>query len=125
MYILCNTSEVTPFLVEYHDMIEDMYPDLTSTQRDQMVNNTFIEHFKNYVAQNKYNIDQRLITLSLGPRREINIYKWYYTNDNDNILVVPDLYDVEDGGQAVRFEKQNVSDGESDDDDNDNEEDDY
>ncbi|GAA0175631.1 hypothetical protein LIER_41950 [Lithospermum erythrorhizon] len=53
-------------------MIEEMYPQLTPTQRDQMVNNNFIEYFKNYAALNKYDIDQRLITMSIGPRREIN-----------------------------------------------------
>ncbi|GAA0138281.1 hypothetical protein LIER_34910 [Lithospermum erythrorhizon] len=60
--------------------------------------------------------DEQPVPIPIQPTLEL---------DNDNILVVLDSYDVEDGGQAVRFEKQNVSDGESDDDENDNQEDDY
>ncbi|GAA0153894.1 hypothetical protein LIER_37762 [Lithospermum erythrorhizon] len=65
--------------------------------------------------------DEQLVSIPIQPTLEL---------DNNNILVVLELYDVEDRGQ-VKFEKQNVINCKSDDDENDsnfvtdNEEDDY
>ncbi|GAA0171797.1 hypothetical protein LIER_41223 [Lithospermum erythrorhizon] len=79
-------------------------PFILASQVEQLFYLDFVSDDKKHL---EWVEDEQSMLIPIQPTLEL---------DDDNILVVPDLYDDEN---------QNVSDGESDDDENDNEEDDY
>ncbi|CAA0813190.1 Unknown protein [Striga hermonthica] len=80
LYVLLNCQEIAPFVTEFDNFIRTERPSISERELDHLRESHFPRWLRDFVSDDKNEIDNRVRDMAMGPSRNVRSYNGYYVN---------------------------------------------